>query len=386
MPLPEYQGNSIVNLMSSLGQAMGITVNDYPELTALPAQEFSESQNIVLLVIDGLGYEYLNKYGKGSALHSHCRSKITSVFPSTTATAITTFMTGLAPQQHGLTGWFTYLKELGCITAVLPFRPRVGANTYNTDTIDIHKLYGHTPLFDLIDRDAYVVAPEWIIHSDYNVAHSGSALLHGYNSLQECFINIESIVKKSADKKYIYAYWPDFDRYSHESGCSSTRVNNHFAELDEAFESLLQNLQGTNSSVIVTADHGFIDTEQEKIIHIHDHPVIQDSLVMPLSGEPRTAYCYIHPDKLRSFVDYVEAELAGSVEMKTSRSLVDEGYFGTGETHPRLFERIGHYTLVMKDNYIIKDQLAGEPPFVHIGVHGGTSAQEMYVPLILARC
>ena len=386
MPLPEYQGNSIVNLMSSLAKAVGTSVNDYPELTGLSSREFSDSRNIVLLVIDGLGYEYLVKYARGSELHTNCRSKISSVFPSTTATAITTFMTGLAPQQHGLTGWFTYLKELGCITAVLPFRPRVGANTFNTDKIDVHKLYGHTPFFDLIDWKSYVVAPEWIIHSDYNIAHSGGALLHGYNSLQECFANIGSIVKKSAEKKYIYAYWPDFDRYSHENGCNSDRVNSHFAELDEAFASLLKDLQGSNTSVIVTADHGFIDTEPTKIIHLHDHPVIQESLVMPLCGEPRAAYCYIHPEKQRQFVDYIDAELAEYVALKTSQSIVEEAYFGTGTAHPRLFERIGHYTLVMKGNYIIKDQLAGESPFAHIGVHGGTSAQEMFVPLILAQC
>ena len=48
---------------------------------------------------------------------------LTSTSPTcttATATAITTFMTGLAPQQHGLTGWHVYLKELGCVTAVLP--------------------------------------------------------------------------------------------------------------------------------------------------------------------------------------------------------------------------------------------------------------------------
>ncbi len=38
----------------------------------------------------------------------------------------------------------------------------------------------------------------------------------------------------------------------------------------------------------------------------------------------------------------------------------------------------------MKDRFLIKDWLPGEPRYVHIGVHGGMSAQEMYVPLIVA--
>ena len=386
MPLPDYQGNSLVNLMSTLGHALGTQVNEYPTLSCLPQEQIGDSRNIILLVVDGLGYEYLTRFGAGSTMAKHLKAKITSVFPSTTATAITTFMTGLAPQQHGLTGWFTYLKELGCITAVLPFRPRTGAHSFDSNKIDVHKLYGHTPLFDLIEWPSYVVAPEWIIHSEYNTAHSGSALLHGYNTLAECFTNIETIVKSSAENKYIYAYWPDFDRYSHEHGCNSARVNSHFAELDEMFTNLLLALDGTNSCVLVTADHGFIDTEPASIIHVHEHPMLQESLVMPLCGEPRAAYCYVHPGKEKQFVDYVTAELAEFTELHHSSTVVDKGYFGYGQTHQHLYDRIGHYTLVMKDNFIIKDQLAGEPPFAHIGVHGGTSPQEMYVPLIVARC
>lgn len=342
--------------------------------------------NIVLLVIDGLGYEYLLKSGQGSSLHTHLRSQMTSVFPSTTATAITTFMTGQAPQQHGLTGWHTYLKELGCVTAVLPFRPRVGSNGFSGNIIDVHQLYGHTPFFDLINRPSYVVAPEWIIHSEYNVAHSGSALLYGYNTLGQCFQNIETIVKNSPEKKYIYAYWPDFDRYSHESGCNSSRVNSHFAELDEAFAKLLIDLEGTNTSIIVTADHGFIDTDISRVIQLGDHPTMQDAMVLPLCGEPRAAYCYVHPDKQAQFVDYVSNELSSFAELKQSKMLIDENYFGFGNIHPQLSERIGHYTLIMRDNYVLKDRLAGEAPFVHIGVHGGKSIQEMYVPLIVAQC
>lgn len=386
MPLPDYQESSIVNLMSSLSGALGTSVNDYAELPSLGSDDLVGSRNIVLLVIDGLGYNYLRNFGQGSVMHKYLRAKLTSVFPSTTATAITTFMTGLAPQQHGLTGWFTYLKELGCITAVLPFRPRVGANRFDSNSIDIHRLYDHKPFFELIDCNAFVVAPEWIIHSEFNTVHSGSALLYGYNSLGECFDNIETIVKKSTDKKYIYAYWPDFDRLSHDMGCHSEKVNRHFAELDEAFEHLIHKLEGTDTTVIVTADHGFIDTEVSKIIHVHEHMPIQQALVMPLSGEPRASYCYVHPHQEQEFIDYITTELAYCMDIKASHVLVAEGYFGKGKVHPKLHERIGHYTLLMKDNYIIKDQLAGEKPFVHIGVHGGISPEEMFVPLVLARC
>lgn len=39
----------------------------------------------------------------------------------------------------------------------------------------------------------------------------------------------------------------------------------------------------------------------------------------------------------------------------------------------------------MKDNWTIKDWLAGEKRYTMIGVHGGTSDSEMRVPLIAMR-
>ena len=52
---------------------------------------------------------------------------------------------------------------------------------------------------------------------------------------------------------------------------------------------------------------------------------------------------------------------------------------------PRLLDRVGHYALVMRENYAIKDWLTGERRYTHIGLHGGVSAAEMYVPLIVAQ-
>ena len=383
MHKPDFSGNSLVNLMSTLFSAMGGVDNGYPLLTNLNSDAIKNSRNVVLLVIDGLGYDYLMKVGAGSSFQQYLKAKLTSVFPTTTASAITTFMTGLAPQQHGLTGWYVYLKELGCVTAVLPCRPRMPNASFGQDSFDINKLYNHEPLFNRIDRASYVVAPELIIHSEYNVAHSGSAFLHAYGSMSECFHNIVNIVKSDDAKKYIYAYWPDFDRFSHEFGNASAKVAAHFAQLDEMFAVLLNDLAGTETTVLVTADHGFIDVGPSSLIQLHDHPVMQDSLLLPLCGEPRVAYCYVHPHKEAQFVSYVQEELNPYAELMPSQDLIDGHFFGVGQMHPQLQNRIGHYALIMKENYIIKDWLLGESAYVPIGVHGGTSQEEMFVPLMV---
>lgn len=384
MQLPDYKGGSIVNLMSSLILSFGGEAKAYPPLYDLDLELLRQSKNVILLIIDGLGYDYLKQYGSGSVLHEHLTGHMTSVFPSTTATAVTTFMTGAAPQQHGLTGWFTYLKELGCISAVIPFRPRYGGSTFGSLDINAVSLYGNIPVFDRIDVNSYVIAPEWIVHSDFNVAHSGRAHRRGYNTLNEFFDIITKTVNEDKERKYLYAYWPDFDRYSHEFGNASDETAKHFSELDEAFGQFLKRLSGTGTTLIVTADHGFIDTDPDTIIEMADHPVLSNMLTLPLCGEPRVAYCYIHPDKGDQFKEYVENELSEITTLHESKQLVAQNYFGMGAPHPRLLERIGHYTLIMKQNYVLKDWLEGEQRHVHIGVHGGVSSEEMLVPLIIS--
>ncbi len=386
MPLPDYQGGSIVNLMASLIAGLGGTPPAYPRLNDFDTDLIARHRNVVLLVVDGLGYEFLMRHGRGSRLHEHLHSRMTSVFPSTTATAITTFLTGDAPQQHALTGWHMYLRELGTVLAVLPGIPRYGGVGYSQAGIDVEALYAHTPAFDRVPIRSYAISPKRIAHSDYNLAHLGRAQLRVYATLDELFSVIKRTLREREERQYLYAYWPELDHIGHERGIESRQAKAHFAELDAAFARFLEQIRGTDTLVLVTADHGQIDTDESRAIDLEAHPELAQALRVPLCGERRAAYCYLRPNHAERFERYVHEVLGECVALHPSRELIAEGYFGSGRAHPQLAERIGDYTLVMKNNWIIQDQVAGESRYQQIGVHGGTSEQEMYVPLITVSC
>ena len=126
MQLPDYQGGSIVNLMASLQAGLGGEPHAYEPLNLLPPERVSAHHQVLLLVIDGMGLNYLRAHPQAEFFNRYLAGGMASVFPPTTATAITTYLTGDAPQQHGLTGWHMYFRELGSIQAVLPARPRYG--------------------------------------------------------------------------------------------------------------------------------------------------------------------------------------------------------------------------------------------------------------------
>ena len=106
--------------------------------------------------------------------------------------------------------------------------------------------------------------------------------------------------------------------------------------------------------------------------------------MLPLCGERRVPYCYVQPGQEAAFEHYVKTRLDHCAGLYRSAELIAQGWFGLGPANPRLAERVGHYALVMKDNYTIKDWIPGEQRYLTVGVHGGVSAAEMYVPLIVA--
>jgi hypothetical protein len=398
--IPDYKGGSIVNLMASIEKALGGRPI-YPPLRSLKPTMLLGSENIVLMVIDGLGYDYLRTYGEGTIFSKNLEDKITSVFPSTTATAIPSFLYGVPPQQHGLTGWYMLLKEIGQVVKILPFAPNIGETSFDKHGIEPGQVFTLKTFFEKIKADAYHVSNKTIISSGFNKAMNGGTvcLAHKPGSLNGFFRQIKKAIntrgtrkqdagkqkRKKKRKKYIYAYWADFDALCHEHGTKSMKTYNHFQEINEKLGSFLKSIEGTSTTLIITSDHGFMDCPPSKRINLKDHPVVADALSLPLCGEPRVAYAYVHPSKTKQFQGYIRKNLAYACDLYESRVLIKQNYFGLFKPNKDLFDRVGDYILIMKEDYAIKGPLLGKELNFHAANHGGVSEQEMIVPLILVK-
>ena len=378
---PDYETGSIVNLMASLAQSMGASTNPYAPLSSLNSKQLAESQNLILLVIDGLGYEFLQKYRQDSFIAQHIKQSLTSVFPSTTATAITAFATALPAQQHAITGWYMYFKEIKQVMAVLPFTPR-GEGRKDFTFEEMQQVINlPTPLVNRINRQSFVINPRFIAESNYNRLISGKAQRIGYDSLEQCFSQIKQTCQQNKEKKYIYAYWPEFDACCHENGTAHEKTMALFKTLDVGFERLIESLSGENFQLILTADHGLINASEENTILLNDYPAIRDCLAQPLCGEPRAAYCYVKPELQQQFENRVKQELGVFCDLYKVEELIEQHYFGLHQPSSLLSQRLGNYVLLMKNNFIIRDFLEDEKKFTQTGVHGGLSPEELLVPL-----
>ncbi|MFW9834774.1 MAG: alkaline phosphatase family protein [Candidatus Thorarchaeota archaeon] len=376
MQKPDFS-NNIVNLMSSIAAASGVQ-SPYSPLDSLDF--LNESKNIVLMIVDGLGYNYLRKYGEGTALHKNLKESITSVFPPSTGPAITSFLTGLAPQQHSVTGWYVHLAELGLVSRILPYTNAVDGNVID---IPISRVIDVNGLFSGINREYVMIYDHQIVNSVYTKHLGGHARRLGYADIDSFFDILVQTISKTKKQSYIYCYWPTLDSISHLLGCESQEAKKHLIEFDEKLQIFLERIVGSDTTLLITADHGFNDVSLDDIVYTRNHPRLMECLSLPVCGDTRTGFCYVRPSKVAMFEKYIDIDLDEVCEFRKSDDLISDGWFGLNDPHPRLRDRVGDYTLIFNEGYGLLNCFPGlEPPELR-GHHGGVSSDEMNVPLIV---
>lgn len=380
MIMPDYQRNNIVNLMSSILSGFGAKskYNDIPELTA----EIKQAKNVVLLVIDGMGADNiakLKKFNKKSFLAKHYFKNLTSVFPSTTTAAITTFQTGLAPQEHGLVSWDMYLKEFGEVASILPYTSKIGK------ALPQNKFNFPPSIAKQINEEQHAIIKKELVNSPFTTALSNNVHMWGIRNFNGLLNKIQKAINFSKNRKYIYAYWGEFDSFSHHYGKDSPNAQKHLRGIDKLLREFAAKIKSKDTLLLITADHGQINTSRKRTLLLNKHALFTECLTHPAAGEPRALFCYVNPQKKQQFEQYVKHNFGKYCTLHAAKELVDKKYFGLFNPHPQLLERVGDYVLLLKENYVFRYFVPGEKEKFHIGNHGGLSEEEMVIPLIKVR-
>jgi len=342
-----------------------------------------EHERLVFIIIDGLGMSFLETHGKGSTLHSLVKSQLTSVFPTTTSSALTSLMTGVAPLQHALTGWFMYFKELAAAGTPLAFTPRFTDFTFNQLGVKVDEILNIDTIVKNIYKSLLLVFPKVFIDSAFSNYCFGDKPKIGYETADECFSLIKYNLQKPTHPNMIYAYMHHFDNVAHACGINSYESIAFFRKIDNLFTDLIEQSKGQDTLFVVVSDHGLIDIPKEKRLDLNNYPDISKCLVLPLSCEARVPFCYVRPSLEKQFIKAVDDQLGECCDRYTAQELLDMSIFGLGEPNPKFFDRIGDHILLMKDNYVLQDKVYHEQDRPLIGYHGGLTREEMLVPLVV---
>ena len=361
---PDY-GNSILGIPNSILAYYGAK----PHHAALPILDEKmrrNYKNIVLLVLDGMGLDVLNAHAPNGFLAKNIAARLSSVYPCTTTSALTTLETGLTPIEHGWLGWAQYYEEIGKSVELFTNKES-GTDRSVSETPITWRVLGFKNLFEQIrEADPSIeccrVSPFGEYKCDTNEAICG---------------HIEALCKKEG-RRYIYAYHFQPDKDMHETGCYSERTKANIVLFDMQLERLSANLNDT--LLIVTADHGLVDT---KLLCLEDYPEIWDCLIVPPTREPRSLSLFVKEENKKDFPKIWKKHFNESFIFMTGDEAYASKYFGAGTPHKRARSFLGDYvTLATGDISIWFRDENGESSD-YKGMHAGLCTDEMVVPLVL---
>ena len=116
--IPDYN-HCILNTITSILKYYNVetTHNSLKNLDNILEKKYKK---IVLLILDGMGEHILNNISPNGFFSNNHIDCITSVYPSTTTAAMTTYYSGRPPYETGWIAWSQYFKEYGRTLDMLP--------------------------------------------------------------------------------------------------------------------------------------------------------------------------------------------------------------------------------------------------------------------------
>ncbi len=119
LSFPNYD-HSILGIPNSLLNHYGAKAH-HKTLPVLDNYLKKKYKNVILIILDGMGVDMLqHNLSNFSFLRRHVKTKLSSVFPSTTVAAFTAHCCGLSPIEHGRLGWAPYFKHLKRVVEIVP--------------------------------------------------------------------------------------------------------------------------------------------------------------------------------------------------------------------------------------------------------------------------
>ena len=360
--LPDYGGASLDRVVPAiLGRGGGLPAW-FPEVVATARQ-------VVLLVLDGLGWEQLQDRGDLTPnLSAMAGGPITTVAPSTTATALTSLTTGAVPADHGVVGYRVRLQSdevlnvLRWKTADGDARQRVPPRRFQ-------------PLEPFDGTKPAVVTKGEFHDSGFTGAHLAGARIHGWRMPSTLAHTVGELL--ATGEPFVYAYYPGVDTVAHQLGLGGA-YDAEVAAADGLVGDVLAALP-PGADLVVVSDHGQVDVG-DAVVPVHRD--VTDCCRL-LSGEGR--FRWLHAvEGMEDRLERAARRCHGDDAWVRTRAEAEaDGWFG-GPLGPEVASRLGDVVLAARRPVAFLDP-ADLGEVTMCSRHGSLTPAEMLIPLLAAR-
>ena len=361
--IPDYSGANLTGIIPGclLGTS-GRRPNWFP-------QPLQEAERIVLLVIDGLGYEQLLRHAHiAPNLMSLVGGSITTIAPSTTASALTSLVTGASPAEHGIVG---YRMDMGDSI--------MNSLRWWSETRDLRKVHPPAtvqPIPPFVGMTIPVVSRAELEGSAFTEAHLRGSRPCGWRAASSIVAQCANLI--SSGEKFVYAYYDGVDKIAHERGFGAY-YDSEIAATDWLVGSLLNTLP-SGTTLAITADHGQVQVD-DNVVHLSDD--IKASLHHQ-SGEGRFRWLHAKRGQESDLLQIATDSYSDIAWVASRDQVIEEAWLGPargGRIADQVKRRLGDVALVPFTATTFDDPL-DSGPFSLVCRHGSLTADEMFVPFL----
>ena len=326
------------------------------------------ASQLLLILVDGLGYELLLDHMGHTPVLRRVREDIRSihtVVPSTTAAAITAFGTGERPGATNMVG-FPVAYGPGVMT-LLALQGGPAPATWQPKPTFFERLAER-------QVDSAVISPARFAGSGLTGAALRGARHVAAESLSER-VNA-ALAQLRAGTPLVYLYWSEIDHAGHCAGVGSEEWIAQLEEFDSGLSSLLRRLPARIRTV-VTADHGMINVESASLIDVAHTPILRDG-VRIVAGETRAVHVH------------AEEGQGARVEERWRETLGERAWILSGPDVSALIgvgdgaNVIGDLLVLARGRGGVVDSRTQSASAIAMpGIHGSLTSAEMRIPVVV---
>jgi hypothetical protein len=403
--MPHYRGLGIANLPATVAALLGGELpGACPPLQRELWADWSDGlERVILVLVDALGYrQLLAAMDADEDLVFHRLAQagrlvpLATTFPSTTNVVLTTLWTGHSPARHGILAFELYLRELGVAASTLFFWPihhrqRDELGAWGLKWEEFCPVPGLGERLAAQGIDVYTLISKAYAQSMLSRIHRrGVCDTIGFVSGADMWLQLQRLcqVTRSASprKRFLSAYWDTMDGITHRWGPEDASWRLELGGLSTmmrtAFLEQLTPAQRKGTLLLLTADHGGVQTPPRAAIRYDKHPALRDALTLPPVGESRVPFFYARPGALEQARAYMREHFGQAFTVLTREQVLESGLLGPGRRAAETPHRLGDLVGVAHGAHYLareKSQLK------MLGRHGGLSPTEMLVPLLGVR-
>jgi len=249
--LPDYDVFNIRNIKSLVGKIYGVNSLKSAGFPDGFVDDFGGVQKVFLVVMDGLGYNRLLAHVKrydgafSELITKGVMKPVTSPFPATPSTSLTSIFTGLTPSEHGVIGYQMFSQEYGCVFNTLDMKPVYGYSSEVEIARDLSRKI--KPWMPMLQEHGI----RTLIATKGSIIGSGlSRIVHADQELTPYILESEMLAKcrRAIEQQcpvFLVLYYSGIDTLEHRYGPNSEEVTSEI----QSFEFLLKNFS-TNSPTL----------------------------------------------------------------------------------------------------------------------------------------